>query len=66
MGLYPQVTSTGDTLVASQSVANAAQKRQAATDASNLPPTLLGVQVPEPVFFCSVGKEETAPRSLYT
>lgn len=49
-----KVTSTGDTLVASQSVANAAQRKLAAAGDPKAATTLLGVQVPDPVFFCSV------------
>ncbi|KAG0725484.1 Ribosome-releasing factor 2, mitochondrial [Chionoecetes opilio] len=49
-----QATSTGDTLVASHSVASAVQKRLAEAGDEDVTPTLLGVQVPDPVFFCSV------------
>ena len=44
-------TFTGDTLAASQTAASAARKRAGGADGSA---ALLGVPVPEPVFFCSV------------
>ncbi|XP_037085413.1 ribosome-releasing factor 2, mitochondrial-like [Pollicipes pollicipes] len=45
-----KATGTGDTLTASQSAAAAARRRAGAAGSA----ALLGVPVPEPVFFCSV------------
>ncbi|KAK8383669.1 hypothetical protein O3P69_015843 [Scylla paramamosain] len=53
-------TNTGDTLVASQAVASAAKKKLAATGDEDTTPTLLGVEVPDPVFFCSVEAPSTS------
>ncbi|XP_071540183.1 ribosome-releasing factor 2, mitochondrial isoform X1 [Panulirus ornatus] len=49
-----KITSTGDTLVESRSLANSVRKKLVDEKGENQTAMLLGVQVPEPVFFCSV------------
>lgn len=48
-----KMTRTGDTLVASQSLANNVQKKLADENETKAP-MLMGLEVPDPVFFCSV------------
>ncbi|XP_027208842.2 ribosome-releasing factor 2, mitochondrial isoform X1 [Penaeus vannamei] len=49
-----KLTGTGDTLVGSQSIANSVMKKKSKETGERQTPILLGAQVPEPVFFCSV------------
>nr|XP_045609336.1 ribosome-releasing factor 2, mitochondrial-like [Procambarus clarkii] len=49
-----KITSTGDTLVGSYSLANNVQRKLLDETKDPQAAMLLGVQVPEPVFFCSV------------
>ncbi|KAK7074553.1 G elongation factor, mitochondrial 2 [Halocaridina rubra] len=48
-----KITRTGDTLIASQSLTNSVQRKLDAKK-ENEAPMLMGMQIPDPVFFCSV------------